>query len=153
METKDIQIGKCDDIKVGKNLSAVRIMKPAVNGGWESVTLATNKTVVIKSADRIVGPHNPKTDKQAQPAPAAPAKTDKPLSALEAALKVLAESGSPMNCPQMIEAMMAKGYWKPGAGKTPANTLHAAIGSEIKKKGDEARFEKVGRGLFGLAQK
>jgi hypothetical protein len=76
---------------------------------------------------------------------------DKRLSALDAAAKVLAESKEPLSCKQMIEAMMAKGYWKPAhAGKTPANTLHAAIGTEIKKKGTASRFEKVGRGQFGL---
>lgn len=155
METKDIQISKCYDIKVGKNTTPVRIMKAAPNGGWEALTLATNKPIVIKSADRIVGPHNPKAEKEpkAKPAAKAPAsadKTDKSLSALDAAVKVLAEVGAPMNCKQMIETMTAKGYWKPAQGKTPANTLHAAIGSEIKKKGSEARFEKVGRGQFNI---
>jgi hypothetical protein len=166
METKDIQIGKCYDIKVGKNTAAVRIMKAAPKGGWEAVNLATNNPVVIRTADRIVGPHNPKADKtpkaskepktgkpaksEAKAAAPAPAKTDKPLSALDAALEVLAEAGAPMNCKQMIETMTEKGYWKPAQGKTPANTLHAAIGAEIKKKGSEARFEKVGRGQFAV---
>jgi hypothetical protein len=35
----------------------------------------------------------------------------KKLSALDAAARVLGESKEPMNCPQMIEAMAAKGYW------------------------------------------
>jgi len=156
MKLEHIKIGNVYDIKVGKNTSAVRITKPIPTGGFEAVTLATSKTVVIKSADRIVGPHNPKADKQPKPtktpATADPAPSGaKPLSALDAAAKVLAEAKTPLNCKQMIEAMTAQGYWQPSqGGKTPANTLHAAIGTEIKKKGAAARFEKVGRGQFGL---
>ena len=155
MKLEDLTIGKCYDLKVGKATSAVRITKPLAAGGFEAVTLATNKTVAIKSADRIVGPHNPKADKQSAPTrPLKPhAPRPKPFSALDAAAKVLAEAKAPLNCKQMIEAMTAKDYWKPSqGGKTPANTLHAAIGTEIKKKGAAARFEKVGRGQFGLAQ-
>lgn len=173
MKDTDIHIGTCYDIKVGNNTTAVRIMKPLPTGGWEAVTLSSKKTLNIKSGKRIVGPHNPKADKQPNPKPSPD--TDKPgprgakqraaevldrisvpldgkrLSALDAAVKVLAEAKQPLNCKQMVEAMLAKGYWKPThAGKTPANTLHAAIGAEIKKKGTAARFEKVGRGQFGL---
>ena len=158
MKLENIKIGSVYDIKVGKNTSAVRIMKPIATGGFEAVTLATHKTVVIKTADRIVGLHNPKADKQAKanttPAtgePATPAIAKKHLSALDAAAKVLAETKEPLNCRQMIDAMTEKGYWKPSqGGKTPANTLHAAIGTEIKKKVAASRFEKVGRGQFGL---
>lgn len=155
MKLENIKIGNVYDIKVGKNTSAVRITKPIATGGFEAVTLATNKTMVIKSADRIVGPHNPKADK---PQKATREQTieafnniPKRLSLLDAAAKVLAEAKTPLNCKQMIDAMTAEGYWKPSqGGKTPANTLHAAIGTEIKIKGDAARFEKVGRGQFGL---
>jgi len=172
MKDTDIQIGTCYDIKVGNNTTAVRIMKPLPTGGWEAVTLSSKKTLNIKSGKRIVGLHKPKPDKQpkvqttpntGKPGPQGAKQRaaqvldqisvplDKRLSALDAAAKVLAEVGEPLNCKQMIEAMMAKGYWKPAhAGKTPANTLHAAIGTEIKKKGDQSRFEKVGRGQFGL---
>jgi hypothetical protein len=57
-----------------------------------------------------------------------------------------------MNCRQLIEAVTEKGYWQPNAGKTPQNTLHAAICNEIKTKGADSRFEKAGRGQFALAQ-
>ena len=173
MKDTDIHIGTCYDITVGKNTTAVRIMKPLPTGGWEAVTLSGKKTLTIKSGKRIVGPHNPKADKQpkpktspdtGEPAPrgAKQRATEvlnkisvpldgKRLSALDAAAKVLAEATEPLNCKQMIETMMAKDYWKPThAGKTPANTLHAALGAEIKKKGAASRFEKVGRGQFGL---
>jgi hypothetical protein len=75
----------------------------------------------------------------------------KRLSALDAAARVLGESKEPMNCPQMIEAMAAKGYWTSPAGKTPGSTLYAALKREITTKKDQARFQQNGPGKFSLA--
>ncbi len=91
-------------------------------------------------------------------ADAKPAKAKKPakekvpgkLSALDAAAKVLAESGEPMTSKEMIDAMAAKGYWTSPGGKTPQATLYAAILREIQTKGAEARFTKTERGHFAL---
>ena len=73
------------------------------------------------------------------------------LSALEAAARVLGESGQAMNCQEMIEAMAAKGYWTSPGGKTPSATLYSAILKELKTKGTDARFRKTERGQFALA--
>jgi hypothetical protein len=70
------------------------------------------------------------------------------LSALEAAAKVLGETGKPMSCNEMIEAMAAKGYWSSPGGKTPASTLYSAILKEISTEGKESRFRKTDRGRF-----
>src|SRR6202142_4091484 len=72
--------------------------------------------------------------KSAKPAPQAKkaAFQDNKLSALDAAAKVLQETGQPMNCQEMIAAMAAKGYWSSPAGQTPAATLYAALEREIK---------------------
>jgi hypothetical protein len=75
----------------------------------------------------------------------------KKLSALDAAARVLGESKEPMNCPQMIEAMAAKGFWKSPAGKTPGSTLYAALKREITTKKGEARFRQSGPGKFSLS--
>jgi len=74
---------------------------------------------------------------------------DKKLSALDAAAKVLGEAGQPMTCPEMIDAMAAKGYWTSPGGQTPAATLYSAILREINTKGTESRFAKTERGKFG----
>ena len=78
----------------------------------------------------------------------------KRLSILDAAAKVLEERNAtdgPLTCPQMLERMTAKGYWSPArGGKTPANTLYAAILREINTKGEASRFRKAGRGKFEL---
>ena len=161
MKERDIHIGRFYNIKVGKHTTVVRIMQEAADGkgGWDAITVAGDKDIIIRSADRIVGEYIPKVNseiieekshrnpKRHTPAP----QQGKRLSLLDAAAKVLAEAKEPLNCKMMIQAMTEKGCWRPSqGGRTPMNTLHAAIGAEIKKKGDAARFEKVGRGQFGL---
>jgi HB1, ASXL, restriction endonuclease HTH domain len=76
-----------------------------------------------------------------------PAKAER-LSALDAAAKVLGETGQPMTSGELIEAMAKKGYWSSPNGQTPAATLYAAMIREIGKKGKESRFAKSERGKF-----
>jgi hypothetical protein len=78
------------------------------------------------------------------------AATAKKLSALDAAAKVLAETGQAMNCQELIAAMAAKGYWTSPGGKTPSATLYSAVLRELAVKGKDARFVKTERGKFGL---
>jgi hypothetical protein len=70
------------------------------------------------------------------------------LSALDAAARVLAESGEPMNSQELIGAMACKGYWTSPNGKTPGATLYSAMTREINLKAGDSRFRKVGRGRF-----
>jgi hypothetical protein len=100
--------------------------------------MAAKKTTEKKTA-------KPRAKKNATP------KADGKLSALDAAAKVLAESGEPMNAKETIDAMAAKGYWTTPSGKTPHATLYAAIVREINAKGAESRFRKTERGKFALA--
>jgi hypothetical protein len=72
------------------------------------------------------------------------------LSAIEAAVKVLGETGKAMNCQELITTMATKGYWTSPGGKTPASTLYAAILRELKLRGAQARFQKTERGKFIL---
>jgi len=80
-----------------------------------------------------------------------PVKANGKMSGLDAAAKVLAENGKPMNTGEMVERMLAKRYWQTG-GKTPAATIYAAIIREIATKGKDARFRKVERGKFELVK-
>ncbi len=73
---------------------------------------------------------------------------EKRLSALDAAAKVLEESGQPMTCKEMIVTMAAKGYWTSPKGRTPEATLYSALQREIVAKGKDARFRKTERGKF-----
>src|SRR5439155_9512234 len=80
------------------------------------------------------------------------AKEPKPkkTSALDAAAKVLAESGEAMTTQAMIEAMAAKGYWTSPGGQTPSATLYSALLRETTTKGAQARFVKTEPGKFAL---
>jgi hypothetical protein len=77
-------------------------------------------------------------------------KAKKP-SGLDAAAKVLGEAKGPLTCGEMVERMLAKGYWSSN-GKTPSATVYAAMTREIAAKGDASRFVKVERGKFTLAK-
>lgn len=136
-------------------------------------TTSTKKTAVAKKAPQqkprakgtapvdgvvyapvIVDPVEPATTQNAPEAPKVrkprAEKTDGKMSGLDAAAKVLAESGAPMNTKDMVETAAAKGYWSSN-GKTPAVTIYAAIIREITSKGEQARFKKTERGLFTIA--
>jgi hypothetical protein len=76
----------------------------------------------------------------------------KKLSAIDAAAKVLAEAGEPMDCQTMIKTMAEKGYWTSPGGKTPAATLYSAILRELHTKGNDSRFKKTERGKFGVGK-
>jgi len=105
---------------------------------------ATETAAVADVADPATA-KKPRTRK----ANAVDAGKEKKLSALDAAAKVLAEAGQPMTCPEMIDAMAAKGYWTSPGGQTPAATLYSAILRECSAKGAESRFVKTERGKFG----
>ena len=103
-------------------------------------------------AESLAAKKSAKASKTTKTEAATPAQAEgKQLSALDAAAKVLAETGQPMRCTELIAAMAAKGYWTSPGGKTPASTLYAALLRELKTKKDQARFRKTERGKFGLA--
>ena len=105
-----------------------------------------SKTKSPRSRKPTVAPT--KSEKKAKQSKAAKPKR---CSALDAAARVLGESGQPMNCGEMIEAMIGKRYWS-SSGKTPSATLYSAILREIRDKGKESRFRKVKRGQFALVK-
>jgi len=73
------------------------------------------------------------------------------MSGLDAAAKVLGETGRPMGCNEIVSIMLERGLWAT-QGKTPEATIYAAIIREIAVKGAEARFRKAERGKFELAK-
>jgi hypothetical protein len=71
-------------------------------------------------------------------------------SQIAGALKILAEAGQPLSCKEIVDRMIAGGIWST-KGATPANTLYSAILREINAKGETARFRKLEKGKFVLA--
>ena len=73
---------------------------------------------------------------------------EKKTSALDAAAQVLRRSKKPMRTKELIEAMAKQSLWKSPGGKTPWATLYSSIIREIGVDGKDARFKKIGRGMF-----
>jgi len=176
MKKDEVQVGKVYTAKVTDKLVPVRIDAESRHGGWDATNLATGKKVRIKSAQRLRGEAKaggdkpggkaasppkaatkgesaPKGTTEAKPKKAATrAKQGEPKakkpSGLDAAARVLAESGESMGVKQIVEIAAQKGYWKSPGGKTPHATVYSAILRELQVKGKKARFRKVERGKF-----
>jgi len=173
MKKHEVKVGAKYLAKVSDKVVPVRIDGENPHGGWDATNEATGKKVHIKSAQRLRGEAKPKAAaKEAAPtadvgptakpgAKVAPEAKGKRLRAaktkgerkpgiLTLAADVLKDAKAPMDCKSIVEKVLAKGLWQT-KGKTPAGTLNAAIIREIAAKGDQARFKKVGRGLFELS--
>lgn len=152
--------------KVTNKVVTVQILASSPQGGWEALNTATGKKIHIKGPERLIKKVPAPKSKDSKPATSkkkvvkkTPSKkseqtktaksSNNKLSLLDAAVEVLKKQ-SPLTCRQLIERMTEAELWKSETGKTPANTLHAALSKEIRVKGDESRFEKVDRGQFGL---
>ena len=126
----------------------------AKTGGKRIMTKAEYEAEAKAEKDAQKGKPKAKATKDARAATKRPtgeraAKGAKRPSGLDAAAKVLAEAGEPLGCKEMVERMLAKGYWQT-QGKTPAATIYAAMLRERQKKGGDSRFRKVDRGKFAL---
>ena len=174
MKAKEVQIDGVYAVNVGRNITGVRITQENPRGGWDGVNVKTNKPVRIKSAQRLRGPwqrddkpETPVTSPTAAPGAQTEPETtpgitgdsgtperkpDGKMSLLDAAAHLLSlDKSAAMNCQDMVDLAVAEGLWQPRKGKTPANTLYAAIAREIKTAGDTSRFAKAEPGKFKLA--
>ena len=170
MKKNEVKLGHVYKVKVSGTIAPVQIIKENPRGGWDGANLATGKRVRIKSAQRLReelpkpnakrAAATPTDVKKAAKDATTPKKADaakprgnggKRPSGLDAAAKVLGETGKPMNCREIVEQAITKGYWRTN-GKTPAATIYAAMTREISAKGNDARFRKVERGKFALAK-
>jgi hypothetical protein len=115
--------------------------KAAGSKATKGAKAATKKAPAKKATKGAAAKKTTKTSANGE------AKTKK-LSAIDAAAKVLADSGEAMNCKELIEALAAKKLWTSPGGKTPHATLYSAILREINEKGKDARFKKTERGKF-----
>ena len=108
---------------------------------------ATTKKAATKRATAKKAPAKKTTAKKAATTKGTP-KANGKLSAIDAAAKLLGETGEAMNCKELVAAMAAKKLWTSPGGKTPHATLYSAILREIGTKGNDARFKKTERGKF-----
>lgn len=178
MKKEQIKIGQLYSAKVTDKVVPVRIEAEHASGGWHAVNTITNRKVHIKSAAKLRSTITiPKTEPEADEAKPAKKKLSinerqarvqkqvkaveaekadatpvKRLSLIDAAAQVLGDHKGPMGTKKMVEQVLQQQLWSPrSGGKTPHATLYSAILREIKKKGADARFQKVERGQFQLA--
>jgi len=151
MKASRIESGKVYEVTVGKNKTAMKIVKVErrVNGqlAFHCRNVNTNKDAVIVDEKRFL--KESKTGKPATPKETMTKcdKSEKPMSGLDAAYKVLVEGGRPMKVKEIAEIALANGYCRL-QGATPEFTISAAMQREIVQKGVDSRFVKATRGLF-----
>jgi hypothetical protein len=64
------------------------------------------------------------------------------MSGLDAAYKILLETGQAMNAKTITKIALEQGIWNP-QGSTPDLTLSAALQNDVKKKGSQSRFARA----------
>jgi hypothetical protein len=173
MKTHAIQNNATYQIKIGRNLVPVMVTGPNPDGGVYGVLVKSGKGITIKDTGRLIPldgddattpeakKDKPETKRpklytveheidETTPTAASPDKKPaKVMTLLDAAAHLLSlGTGDPMRCKDIVDLAIARGLWSPGEGKTPANTLYAAILREIREKGPESRFIKIARGRF-----
>jgi hypothetical protein len=156
MKKSEVKVGGVYAVKVTNKVVQVRIDAESRHGGWDGTNLTTGKKVRIKSPARLRGGADATAAEQSSDAKpkrgkakqANGEKKPKRMSGLDAAAKVLEESGQAMTAKDMVEAAEAKGYWKSPGGKTPQATVYSAIIREIKALDKDSRFRKAERGKF-----
>ena len=165
MKKDEVEVGKTYAAKISGEVVPVRIEKehPRLKG-WVATNEKTDEEVHIVSAQKLRGVW----DESATSSPEAgettggeptpeegekEAATDRtvahesPMSGVDAAAKVLQEADEPLRVKEIYRRAEEAGYWQSDA-KTPDRTLYSAILREMDKEGEDARFEKAGRGLF-----
>lgn len=73
------------------------------------------------------------------------------MNALDAAFEVLREASEPLHVRTLTHRMLAHELWVT-AGKTPWSTISRDIQSDIKKRGNDSRFQQVGPATFAVRE-
>ena len=141
MNASEITIGKKYQVKVGRNEIEVTVIEQTERG-WNVKAPSGNK-FPVNNAERFI--------KCLEVHELPVLQTEKKMSMLDAAVEVLKVASQPMSAKEMIAAMAEANLWKSQTGKTPSNTLSAAIGREILTK-ENSRFKKAEKGKFALAE-
>ncbi|MGD0572287.1 MAG: winged helix-turn-helix domain-containing protein [Sedimentisphaerales bacterium] len=172
-EEKDVTVGMVYSVRSGGGRIWARIEKSLGGGNFNAVTMPGGKAIKViaeniqgdgKTPEEWAQKHKPKKSESPKDADKIPADTkpskknkatktgkkkERKTSGLDAAARVLRETGKPMRCPDIIKMALEKGYWST-KGATPAATVYSAIIREIANKGNRSRFRKSARGEFEL---
>ena len=165
MNANEIHAGKDYLVKIAFNEVKVKVLSH-IGHSW-IVRTAGGRIMPIQNIDRFVQVApvgelplpTSATPAEAEeipnsevPVPPLTINSAKKLSMLDAAAKVLKTAGHPMTIKEILAAMEESGLWTQGRGRTPANSLVAAIGLEIRKR-TKRRFHKTAPGTFEFGNK
>ena len=164
MKLENVKLGETYTLAIGKNAVQVTVTRVDEKGKITVLT-GSGKTITVADAARLTAPKAAKGAKAEATTPkgtkaasgrnvaqkGAPRGEGKRLGLVDAAIQVMKAAGKPMNCQEVVKAILEQKLWE-SAGKTPAATLYSSILRDIQKKGAEARFKKVERGQFALAE-
>jgi hypothetical protein len=112
---------------LGTEATAIPITVPEQGAATPPTAVPEQTEAALPAADSTEDwtPAAPAKPKRQRRAPTQP--KEKKFSALDAAAKVLPETGQPMGCNELVGAMAAKGYWtSPGAGRPTATVSDTA---------------------------
>lgn len=71
------------------------------------------------------------------------------MKSLDAVAQVLKELGKPLHYREITKRILDQGLWQT-QGKTPEYTINANLAVDIKKHGEESRFQRTDKGIFAL---
>ncbi len=71
------------------------------------------------------------------------------MTALEAALMVLQDAGTPLHYREIAQRVLDGGLWETD-GKTPQATINAQLAVDVKRNGKASAFRRAGRGMYGV---
>jgi hypothetical protein len=153
MRTSEIKAGSKQRIKIGKNEMEVTVL--GQKGKSWLVESATGKKFPVTESRFVKDQVKPeqKSSKATKTEPKPDPSSPKPkLSMLDAAAEILKGTSHPMSTKELITAMEEANLWTSPSGKTPWNTLSAAIGREASDK-ENPRFKRADKGKFELSER
>ncbi len=146
-DTSSITIGTIVMVKVGRNEIEVVVTEIGDNC-WKVKKVGSDREFSVRQIERVITtaettepeaeetaePEAEVEDNPPNPAPESGGKPEKKLSLLNAAVKVLEESNTPLNTKEIIAKVVESGLWTPNGAKTPEQSLYSALFREIKEK-------------------
>ncbi len=155
MADKELKVGTEIIAKVGRN--EVEAVIVAISGDdIMARSHKSGKTFRVKNILKIGAiPQDEPASGETPKAGDTAAPKEKKLSLFSAAVRILETAPRDKSCSagELVREAVAQGLWTPGAGKTPENTLYAAILRDIATK-EHPRIVRAGqRGKFKLARK
>ncbi len=152
--SNQITVGTEIVAKVGRNEVEAIITKVTATE-LVAKSKRSGKEFNVKTILRILTPEEDPAEVAENPIPAqerSTAKAEKKKSLLTAAAELLQQTGEAFSTNELIAKIQEAGLWEPKEGKTPANTLYAAILREMNTKENSrfARGDKKGTFQYAL---